>query len=103
MTVAVAVRGSVFSSQELLAHAAVDEALRIVLHGLTARRLGKKLRRLANHPHGGLMIAYVDRDAHGAVWSVVQVSEHLHTESGVGTIEARNGVYGNGTPIDKNR
>ena len=68
--IASSVQGRVFSAAELLAHAQVDDELRRVLAGRTAKEIGRRLRALADRDIGGFTLARVTRDASGIVWSV---------------------------------
>ncbi len=68
-----AIPDCVFSSGELFAHAAVNDALRDAFAAVgirSARQLGKRLQRLQGHAAGGLTITRHGSDAHGAIWSV---------------------------------
>lgn len=76
------VRGRVFSAAELFTHATNDPTLADALRGLTAKRLGKYLRTLANRPLAGLMLQRVGRDRDGSIWAV-QVVGDLHRGSSV--------------------
>ena len=62
-----ATRGRVFTARDLLDHASVDDALRVTLGGLTAKRLGKRLRALANRNCGGWILGSVGRDEGGTL------------------------------------
>jgi hypothetical protein len=75
--IAASVHGHAFSARELVNHATVDRELRAALDGVTsAKRIGKRLHRLAGQDVGGFRLCRVDRDRDGTIWSV-QVS-HLH-------------------------
>ncbi|HXG88274.1 MAG TPA: hypothetical protein VNJ02_08070 [Vicinamibacterales bacterium] len=70
-----------FSARELVNHATVDPELRAALGGVTsAKRVGKRLHRLAGHLVGGYRLCRVDRDLNGTIWIVEQVGD-LHTNS----------------------
>jgi hypothetical protein len=76
--IAASVRGHVFSARELVNHATVDRDLRAALAGVTsAKRIGKRLHRLAGQGVGGFRLCRVDRDRDGTIWSV-QVVDDLH-------------------------
>ena len=71
MAVAAAIQGRTFSARELVNHATVDSELRAALRGVTsARRIGKRLHRLADRTVGGLRLIRVDRDRDGTIWCV---------------------------------
>jgi hypothetical protein len=66
--VAAAVGDRLFSCRELINHAIVDATLRSALGDVTARRLGKRLRRLSGSPIGPYRVMCVDRDQDGQIW-----------------------------------
>lgn len=71
--VVAAIPDCVFSSGELFAHAAVNDALCDAFAAVgvrSARQLGKRLQRLQGQRAGGLTITRHGSDAHGAIWSV---------------------------------
>jgi NAD(P)-dependent dehydrogenase (short-subunit alcohol dehydrogenase family) len=75
--IAASVHGHAFSARELVNHATVDPELRAALDGVTsAKRVGKRLHRLADRNVGGLTLRRVDRDRDGTIW-IVQVAD-LH-------------------------
>ncbi|MGA7390748.1 MAG: hypothetical protein WBW99_22885 [Pseudolabrys sp.] len=63
-----------FTSHELIAHAAeVGGPLAEVLAGLSARKLGKLLRRIAGKSFDGLAIERIGEVRAGTVWQVAEV------------------------------
>ncbi len=68
-----AIPDCVFSSNELLAHAAVHDALRDAFAAVgirSARQLGKRLQKLQGQSIGGLLVNRHGSDASGAIWSI---------------------------------
>ena len=78
-----AAQGRVFSAAELVAHAGVDARLADALRGMSAKRVGKRLRAIAGRVCGGIVLQRVGREAGGTLWAVVQVADdHLHAPAG---------------------
>ena len=75
--VVASVGATVFTAAELVAHARVDRDLDAAVRGYTAKRLGKRLRALADHPIAGCVLRRVGRDHAGTIWAV-QVVDDLH-------------------------
>jgi len=77
--------GVLFSARELLEHAGLDPVLARALRGVTAKGLGKRLRRLEGSPsqicdgNTGCVIRAVGRDEHGRIW-VLQVVGDLQPD-----------------------
>jgi hypothetical protein len=71
VAIAASIGSRVFASDELLAHAAVDETLRAALERTTPRRLGKRLRRLIDRDVAGFTLRRIKR-----FW-VLQVTSDL--------------------------
>ena len=78
-TIAVAVKGCAFSSDELRRHAKVDPALARVIRDDTAVQVGRRLRALLGRDVGGWIVERIGRDASGIVWGVVPA--RLHAEA----------------------
>jgi transposase len=67
--------GRIFSAADLVAHAAVDPALREVLGPTPSpRTVGRRLSRLANRSLDGFILRRVDRDEDGCMWTVALTS-----------------------------
>jgi hypothetical protein len=79
-TIAAAVGDRAFSARELVAHArVVGGPVAVALGGLSARRLGKKLRKLAGQEFDGLVVEHLGADRDGAIWVVRVVDTHAVT------------------------
>lgn len=75
-TIAATVQGRVFTANELVMHARVDDALAQVLGPLTAGQVGRRLRALMGCDIGGWMVERIGRDADGVLWHVVASALH---------------------------
>ena len=68
-----------FNSSEICEHDAA--ALRLGRAGLTAKQLGRLLRRAVGTPVGGYLVERLGEEAGAVLWRVVQVPEFLEVEN----------------------
>jgi hypothetical protein len=84
VAIADSVQGHVFSATELLAHAAVDGALRQALDGAaTPKQVGQRLKALVGRAIGGRRLVCVGRDGPGCIWAI-EIHDAAGVSGGVG-------------------